>query len=368
MANGSQVVTLLPGLGFKLFGSGLSVALINEGVSFHLERKSRKYAQKIPAPLFSWLYRCFSMFYFSIIYLKFCHILEKKRPQVICIWNGHRLPEMAVRAAAKKLSIPVAFFENGLLPNSTTMDFSGVNAFSSIPSDEIFYKKYAASVDCSFFELQSLEVRGDHKRKKQNQDNIVNLACRYIFIPFQVDFDSQVLINSPWIRSMEDLYSAILSIVDRIPDKELMFYIKEHPSDAREYKEFYGKHPRILFVSENTENLIRNAEAVITLNSSVGIEAAMLKGKVIVLGNACYAINGITLSAKSEQALYDSVGLLSEWVPDLGLNRAFFHYLQNEYLLPCAWQSQIGGVSEQHYHAFMRKLRDGSAIEIPKND
>jgi capsular polysaccharide export protein len=348
----SKVVTLLPGFSFKVFSSGLTLDVIKEGIDFHLERKKRKYKGVSPSVILWGCYVFFSALYFSLIYLKFKRYLGVYNPKIVCIWNGHRLPEMAIRAAAKDFNIRIAYFENGLLPNTTTMDFSGVNAFSSIPQSSQFYESYLHKNECISLADTSLLAREPHKRKIEVG---VELACNYIFVPFQVNFDSQVIINSPWLNSMESFYEMLLSVVDEM-DEKFIFAIKEHPSDPRSYAEFHNKHPRIKFVSGETEKLIRNSEAVVTLNSSVGIEAAMLEKKVIVLGNACYAINQMMLVVNSRKGLLAALKNLDVYEPNLNITRAFFTYLKNDYLLPYAWQDQISGVNLEHQLLFESKV------------
>jgi len=352
----SAVVTLFPGLGIKLFDSGLSSEVVKQGLDFHLKRKLRKYKGGSPSSVVWSLYTGFSAMYFSLIYLKFRYYLKHNNPKVICIWNGHRLPEMAVRLAAKGLDIRIAYFENGLLPNTTTMDFNGVNAFSSLPRNKEFYLEYGQGKGSLSLAATSLVVRNDHKRRKTIEHGDLESNLKYIFVPFQVNFDSQVIINSPRVNSMDVFYETLLNTIELIEDKDIVFVIKEHPSDAKVYSELHNKHPRIIFTNNNTEDLIRNAWAIITLNSSVGIEAAMLEKKVIVLGNACYAVDGMMLSVTPENELVDAINSLVVWEPDLDITRSFFSYLTNEYCLPGAWQNQIDAVDGKHLNVFEGKI------------
>jgi capsular polysaccharide export protein len=356
----SSVVTLFPGFGFKLFNSGLSLQVIRKGIDFHLKRKQRKYRGVAP-PFIVWqIYVLFSVVYFSLIYLKFKRRFDVGAPDVVCIWNGHRLPEMAIKAAAAGTDIKIAYFENGLLPDTTTMDFSGVNAFSSISGASLFYERYFKENECISLADTKLLARKPHKKKAHLSARLVDE--RYVFIPFQVNFDSQVIINSPWLNSMESFFMMLLSVVDEV-DETLMFVIKEHPSDPRTYSEFYKKHPRIKFVSEDTEQLIRGAQAVITLNSSVGIEAAMLEKKVIVLGNACYSIERMMQVETSKEGLINALNGLDKHNIDLDITRAFFTYLKNDYLLPRAWQGQIDGVDQEHKLCFEKKIFEELACD-----
>lgn len=351
----AKVATLIPTLNFQLLNTGLSMGLIRAGLEFHMERKRRKYIDGVNHRWLLGAYFIFSSAYFSIIYLSYLSYLKRQAPKIICLWNGHRLPEMAIKAAASRYNIKVAHFENGLLPGTTVMDFSGVNAFSSLSCDPNFYLGLVKEGQVDRKD-KSLGVRKPHKKRKDLVFEAFDFNQKYIFVPFQVNFDSQVIINSPRISSMVELYESLEESLDQIEDEEIVFIIKEHPSDSRTYTEFHGKNPRIKFVNENTEDLIRNAQAIITLNSSVGIEASMLGKIVFVLGDACYAIKGVTTKVNSFDSMIGVLNNMSEYVQEKGLSNAFFCYLENEYLLPGAWQKEQFGVDTKHLAKFESKI------------
>lgn len=354
----SKVVTLFPGLGFSFVGTGLTKDIINSGIEFHLERKRRKYTKGEPNRFIFSLYRYFSMIYFSLVYCKFKYVLAVKKPKVLCIWNGHRLPEMAIKAAAKGLNIEIAYFENGLLPDTTVMDFSGVNAFSSIPKEKEFYESYSNTIELNDNYKKPLMIRTPIKKRQTLSFENFDFGCDYIFVPFQVDFDSQVIINSPRVNSMEQFYKVILDVVEKIQNRDLIFVVKEHPSDARSYTEFHGFHEKIKFVDEDTEKLIENAEAVITLNSSVGIEAAMMGKSVFVLGNACYGVDGVAYTINSENQLIDALNDLERLRQNKLIASSYFNYLNDKYLLPGSWQKEKSKLSNLHLKKFENKVND----------
>ncbi len=96
---------------------------------------------------------------------------------------------MAVKLAARGQGIKIAYFENGLLPNTTTMDFNGVNALGSLPKNKEFYLEYGVDGGSLSLADTNLVVRGSHKRKKAVKHGDLNSELKYIFIPFQVNFD-----------------------------------------------------------------------------------------------------------------------------------------------------------------------------------
>ena len=357
----ARTVTLFPGFGFKVFDTGLSGSVISNGIEFHLERKRRKYVGDKPNPVIFKAYTYFSIIYFSLIYLKFRYYFTRFRPSVVCIWNGHRLPEMAIKAAAQGLDIKIAHFENGLLPNTTTMDFSGVNALSSLPRDPDFYLDYYRRLsDRDLIVIdKTLVARKPHKKRSSLVFQGFDLSRDYFFVPFQVNFDSQVVVNSPRVNSMEALYTLLEGALEAVVGNKPVFLIKEHPSDARTYSELHSKNPNIIFVDNNTEELIKHAKAVITLNSSVGIEAALLSKKVIVLGDACYAVDGLVRSCLTVSEFIECLENIDLIEQNAEVRQAFFTHLLKEYLLVGAWQDNQISIDMTHLNGFQHKVSVG---------
>ena len=183
----------------------LSAADIAQGIAFQLERKRRKY--KAP----EWVWRVVQRYYerqYLRFYRRFYILLNKYQPKCIALWNGHRLPEFAIKHLAEQLNIPVVHFENGLLPNTTTFDLKGVNDANSLPREAEFYRARTASKVSTPVADRDLVIRKFHRSKRSHaEDDIFHkpLPAKFIFVPFQVKFDSQVLLNSPHIKTMSEL-------------------------------------------------------------------------------------------------------------------------------------------------------------------
>ena len=179
------------------------------------------------------------------------------------------------------------------------------------------------------------------------------LPEKYIFVPFQVKFDSQILLNSKNIKTMTDLYQWI-ELAEKNSDQLLKFVIKEHPSDPHKYTELYNKNPNIIFSNRDTKELIEKADAVITVNSSVGLEAILLHKRVIVLGEACYGIEELCYPVKTKQQLSEVVNQLNEWELDISLVEKFLAYLQCEYCVPTSWRNP----NKKHIDSLENKFKN----------
>ncbi|MBK6276961.1 MAG: capsular biosynthesis protein [Gammaproteobacteria bacterium] len=271
----------------------------------------------------------------ALAYARFHRAFSARRPDAIAVWNGgHWFFQAAIRAA-REFAIPVLRFENGLLPSTTTCDPRGVNFHNSVPREAAFYHALPEMPEVT---RTALVPRLPATARAGSP---VELPPRYLFVPLQVDRDTQIVLNSPWIRDMAHLLEVLEALLGHIADRELAIVVKEHPSCTTSYAAWHDRaDPRLLFANANvTQELIDGAEAVITVNSTVGIEALLRARRVIVIGNAFYAIDGLTLRAGDEDALVAAVDALARWQPDHRLRRQFLGWLDSVYCIPGSWQA-----------------------------
>lgn len=256
--------------------------------------------------------------------------VEKFRPDFIFVRNGSSYRQAPIVKWAKSMGIKVAYIENGFLPKTVQLDGRGVNSHNSIPRDPDFYRLY---------ESRNAEVpeRKLVQRKSKVDEHAVHdfqLPEHYYFVPFQVPTDTQVLQNSPWITSMEVLFSVLEECVAVLPEN-YKFIVKEHPSSHIRFPHLHSKNKSIVFANAySTQELIENATAVITLNSTVGIEAMLLGKPVITLANACYNIKGL-VSHVTDIVQLTRVISSPDTIPyDAELIEKFIVWLKEEYLIP----------------------------------
>lgn len=279
-----------------------------------------------------------SSFYTAILtgierlrYAKSLAVLTEKKPDTVVIWNGRKLPNVTVDMAAKSLGIKVFYFENGLLPQTVSLDPKGVNYSSSLSNDPNFYLQFDPENELEFL-APEIVPRSNIKKRQKFQPTV--LPERFIFVPFQVPHDTQIVCYSPWINSMEMLYDEVITAVKKLNDPSLKVVFKEHPSWHKHYLSLYDKEDIGIFANGNsTSELIEKAQAVVTINSTVGMESLLLKQRVITLGNACYNIEGLVLQAVNSQQLLDRLSEIDKgWQANTLLCEKFF-YLSKAYIL-----------------------------------
>jgi capsular polysaccharide export protein len=242
------------------------------------------------------------------------------------VFNGFLMPDALTLAISKALNRDRLVLELGFFPDTLQYDVLGINFDSSLPRDPNFYREIASTLPP---QKPTELVRRQPKQKGQTSGT---LPGRYIFVPMQVPSDMQILVHSPWIRDMVHFYETVSKVADRHPNYH--FVIKEHPSFPLSIRSRIRVHPRIQFANHNdTRELIEGAEAVITVNSTVGLEAILLGKKVLTLGNAPYNIEGLVLHAQNAESLHTNVSRLPEWQIDETLRDAFLRYVYNIFLL-----------------------------------
>ena len=303
---------------------------------------------KYSNPLVRQLYKLFLKVQIPLVIAATTKALRRFDPDCVVLWNGKKFHQAIVATLAEKYGKRRLFFENGLLPDTTQMDFQGVNAANSVPRDIQFYQSLHIEDSCVLPE--KLQVR---KRKKSSIKMLYenSLPAHYIFVPFQVAYDTQIMQHSPWIKDMYVFFDLICEMAQK---SGLHFVIKEHPSDrVSDYSSLYQRLPEnVSFSEENTQKLIENSDAVMTINSTVGIEGLLFQKRVIVLGEAFFAIEGIVKTAHNKETLYTILKNLNNWELERDLVERFLKYLYCIYLVPDSWKTP----SPRHYQVIQERL------------
>lgn len=255
--------------------------------------------------------------------------------EYIFLWGGVRLIELTSSEFAFRNNIKALFFELGNFPNKVFVDPKGTNARSllaekpavldnmnidlekfnkwrteyiakSLSSHSVPQSGSAAGVeykknllDSFGFKFRKLiqnealitkeKLVGKYLRKviKLDYDQIDLDKTDYLFFPMQVYKDAQLILNSK-IGNLEALKLAN-SIAS---EKGLKLLVKPHPGEV----EFgFIKKVNVLkndlgfrFVNNNTIELIHKSREVLTINSTVGLQAKILNKPVTCFGKAFY--------------------------------------------------------------------------------
>lgn len=294
-------------------------------------------------PVFVWpVFTVFNFFQACWLYAIYSAWLTTIPAQAIGVWNGKKFRQSILVLATKAIHKKPIFFETGPLPGMSAIDPKGVDFYSAIPNNLNFYLNRSLSATA--------------KETAQNNEAIKpsNLPKKFILVPFQVVEDSNIYLHSQWIRHMRQLFDLCKSMSEKL-DREITFVFKEHPACDEQYDDLRTQQtPQLQFVDDfTTPELIGYADAIITVNSTVGLEGIMARKKVFVLGDALFGIEGISYSATTEQALLSYL----KGLDDLELNEtaiaSFIDYLENDYAIP---ENAMKEPGDQHWQAANRRL------------
>lgn len=274
-----------------------------------------------------------------MIYANLWEIEKKYSPDNLFIYNGTTIFGAVTGYFAKERGIKTAYFELANLPGKMFVDPDGTGGFSRLyrePSlidsynydlnefsdwrmeftkwkltngfvpqvahgKDSFIAYFFYTVDKLYF--SSLVGERDQyircyiekfanaflRKNKMKYDELVELFDNsYLFYPMQVSHDSQILLHSPMNNS-----KAIMIASDLAREYGVTLIVKPHPAevDKSNLKKLYELQQKLGFTLScvNTMKLIQNAKAVVTINSTVGLEAKIAGKTVHTLGKAIYA-------------------------------------------------------------------------------
>ncbi|HIO96029.1 MAG TPA: hypothetical protein EYG67_04335, partial [Campylobacterales bacterium] len=120
-------------------------------------------------------------------YLRYYSLIDKKYDAML-LWNGGKCRQRIAIEIAKLKGVKSIFFENGLLPNRLVLDAKGINADNSVPRERSFFDAYQNSLNLP----NSLTPRRA-KNKRKFETSLEPLPKQFIFVPFQVDSDTQII-------------------------------------------------------------------------------------------------------------------------------------------------------------------------------
>lgn len=274
-----------------------------------------------------WAYKLSFDIKTKLIYCFLERVFKTRSFDAVLIWGGAYLPQTILKELCEIYKKQTLFFEVSSLPGKIQVDPQGVNFNSSLSRSPNFYK----NLDFTHTETLPTEI-GFRSSKLTHSKALAELPENYIFVPFQVPSDSQILDHSSWIKNMVHFYEVLDEVSKLRPS--VTFVIKEHPSFKLSIQGRVSKNENIKFAnSYETKKLIEDSSGVITINSSVGLEALILSKKVIVLGQVNYDLEGLVLRASNINELSKALGDINSWKFDNDLRKSFLRFFSNRYLV-----------------------------------
>lgn len=215
------------------------------------------------------------------------NLLEDINPDHVVIWNGFTgYVANTLRVLTNYKNIPCSFIERGLLKDSIFIDSQGVNGNSSLSSIKNFDNIDNINSDLYNYisELFFKNDAGSTKMEQELPDYVINK--RIIFFPLQVQLDTNIILYCKY-NTMREVF---FEIYENLNHKDTLFVIRPHPEESHETLSNFPILDNVIISKDLDLNFwLETSDLVVTINSTVGLEA-LIKGKpVICLGQSIYS-------------------------------------------------------------------------------
>lgn len=161
-------------------------------------------------------------------------------------------------------------------------------------------------------------------------DAMIERKQKFYILPLQLQSDAQVRIHSKYSH-LKDFVKEVVASFATYAEKDTLLLIKNHPLDnhAFNWKRYCIKiaarnrvSQRIRFIDGGKlPRILDNAQGMVTINSTAGIQAVHHKCPVINLGHAVYDVQGLTYQGKLSE-FWNNTEL-----PDNELYKRFYKFL-----------------------------------------
>jgi len=261
---------------------------------------------------------------------------EENRDAIAVSWNGLNGTRRVFMDGARDAGARTLYFELSPFSGRITVDPCGVNNANSLPRE---IGPYAAWAQESGRADGWREIRDTIQARKPSVHRADATPGRpltepFIFVPLQVPGDSQLRLFGGAFRTVEATIEAAVAAARALPDGWHL-RLKEHPSSPVQFGDLIAQHTHPKIVLDNVTDTfaqVAAARAVITVNSSVGLEAMFFEKPVVALGECFWAIPGVVTHCPTVEGLVrllkDPEALLSF---DPGARSAFLSFLTQVY-------------------------------------
>ena len=260
-----------------------------------------------------------------------------KNPDAIAVcWNGLNGARHIFMQSAKDAGARTLFYELAPLAGRITIDPRGVNQANSLPRDIAPYLSWAQSnpaPDRSWHDLKRDITQRARTTVRDANTQPLPLTAPFVFVALQTPGDSQLRLYGGAFKTVESFVGACIKAAAHLPDGWHM-RIKEHPTAPTDFAaKFDGQTSARVFFDNTTDTFeqVAASRAVITVNSSVGLEAMMFEKPVVACGEAFWNIHGVAHSAPDAQSVANTCAIADHLEIDADARSAFLDFLDQAY-------------------------------------
>ncbi len=260
-----------------------------------------------------------------------------RSPDAVAVaWNGLGGSRMAFLMAARDAGRGTLSCELAPFPDRITLDPAGVNAESSVLGTD--FGAWAGDDPARCGDGWRTMGKGLTARASRRSDvgqSAEDLPdAPFLFCPLQVPTDSQVTLFSGWTGGMQGFCSALGAAALHLP-QGWHLRVKEHPSARQSLSKTLA--PLLasgrVILDNATDSFCQVAacRGVVTLNSSMGLQALFYDKPVLVLGQAFFAQSGLSTPIPDQLALNVAFAMPDSLCFDPKLRSKFMNWLDQVY-------------------------------------
>ncbi|WP_456391145.1 capsular polysaccharide export protein, LipB/KpsS family [Profundibacter sp.] len=256
---------------------------------------------------------------------RYWYILDQIKPDMLIPWNGYTgHAANALRCYKDHHGLPGGYIERGVARQTVFFDALGVNgaadlSFQSdqpvVPQDQIF--------------ASHLQPLADQIRQPQTPRDE-----KIIFVPLQVEDDSNIIFYSGKIDTMRNLVRYAL-VLRKCLGEDWRIIVRPHPEEVPNSKLNLPVDPCITVDATTAlSTCIAQASVCLTVNSMVGLEAAFQGALSVCLGDGIYCRQSFVIAGQNTPAADVAVKVmqrLTEANPRTLEKLGYLYALQQKY-------------------------------------
>ena len=318
-------------------------------------------------------------------------LLERHKIDAVVVWNGLTGTGRLAAELARRRKLDVWFFENGFFPWTLQCDSNGVNFrnsltalpgsfFDDVPLDSERFQQFTRNLRSGHvpefpfhadvpeksikgLPLNILKLRQAqflewlphwrHHWKLRQSLNAVPIPRAageiqspidepYIFVPLQVNKDTQIRSYSPHIPDMNSFVEVVHKAWRSLNHDKLQLVVKEHPAETTRvnYESLKQRFSDIRWIEAGpTQEWLAGAKVVVTINSGAGVEALAHGRPVVTLGKAFYNKEGIVFHCDEPSRLNSKLEAALKHPHSQENIQKFIYFLRFQYLIEGSWRA-----------------------------
>lgn len=303
-------------------------------------------------------------------------------PRAVAVaWNGLTGSRKAFLDGARDAGAPTIHAELAPLPGRVTLDPAGVNAEGSVPRDPEVFRAWAKADPVrsgdGWRQLGENLTARPSRRRDVGQASGALPDTPFLFCPLQVPGDSQITLFSGWAENLDGFLLALSRAVAVLPEGWHL-RLKEHPSARSSLAEsiapVLATGRVVLDNATDSFEQLAASRGVVTVNSSMALQAFFFDKPVIVTGEAYFATSGLVTHCRSEPDLHAAFAAAERLTFDSPLRATFMNWLDQEYYPRFSRENGVARADRDGFARVIAQSRDfarplpqgGASLHQPK--